>query len=199
MKIIPLIILSLLLLASPAWAAKKTTDTHQIGAFGHWRTYRIIEKNEPVCYMTLTAQFPKNQKFHRGNAFLTITHRPTENSKDVVSYTAGYNYKPSSDATLRIGKYNFNLFTSQDTAWSRDAATDHKIAAAIQNFPSLTITGTPAKKPTTTFTDKFTLKGAGEAYRSISKACGIEVPEKPKPTPVKPPAKTAAARHKKHR
>lgn len=189
------VLIALLFLSSaPAFAAGKTEVTHQIGTFGHWRTYKTTEHNDPVCYMTLTAQFPKSQKFHRSSAFLTITHRPIENSKDVVSYTAGYNYKPMSSAELHIGKQSFSLFTSQDTAWSRDAATDHKIAAAIQSAPSLSITGTPAKKPTTILTDKFALTGATQAYRSIGKACGIEVPEKPKPKP----AKTTNINVKKH-
>lgn len=190
MKVLLVFCISLLL-ALPAFAADKDTSSHLLGTFGLWRAYQITEHNQPVCYMSLIARFPKNQKFRRGDANLTITHRPTENSKDVVSYTAGYNYKPMSDATLHIGKNSFSLFTSQDTAWSRDAATDHKIAAALQSAPSLTISGTPARKNAVVLTDKFSLKGAAEAYHSISKACGVEAT--PKPAAAAPP------KAKKHR
>ena len=190
MKVFLIIVTIFTAFARPSYAASKDTGSRKIGVYGLWRAYETTEKNEQVCYMTLTAHFPKNKKLPRGDALLTITHRPTENSKDVVSYTAGYNYKPMSAADMHIGGATYSLFTSQDTAWSRDAATDHKIAAAIQTAPSLSITGTTARKPPTTLTDKFALKGAAEAYRAISKACGIEIASAPKPA--KPAHKTAS-------
>ena len=140
-----------------------------------------MEQSDPVCYMTLTARFPKNKKFARGDAYLTITHRPGDNSKDVISYSSGYNFKPMSSADMRFGTKGYDLFTAVDTAWSRDAATDHRIAASILTSPSVTITGYPSRKAGGTITDKFGLKGARDAYRAIGKACGIETD-----TPIKP-------------
>ncbi len=172
-----LILLAILLFSISAPATAKTSASTSLGSFGYWRAYMLTENNQNVCYMTLTARFLKSKKFRRGDALLTITHRPAESSKDVISYTAGYNYKPMSDAELHIGKQTFNLFTTQDSAWSRDAATDHKIAAAIRTSPSLSITGNPTTKGVASFTDKFALKGANEAYRAIGKACGVEVAE----------------------
>lgn len=189
------LIAALLAFASlPAMAAHREPTPRLLGSFGYWRTYRVMEHDQPVCYMTLTAHFPKYKKYHRGDATLTITHRPGENSQDVFSYTAGYNYKPMSDAELRIGSHAYPLFTSQDTAWSRDAATDHKIAAALRASPQLGITGSPTIKGIAKLIDQFPLKGADDAYRTISKACGLEIPEKSaaKTRPkVKKPAKTS--------
>jgi hypothetical protein len=144
-----------------------------LGVFGSWRAFKANEQGQPVCYMTLTTRFADKGKFHRGDAMLTITHRPREGSKDVLSYMPGYNFKPMSDVDLRVGKASYDLFTTQDTAWSRDAATDHKIAAALRTASTVTITGRPGKKGVAAQTDKFVLKGAGEAYHAIGKACGV--------------------------
>jgi hypothetical protein len=174
--------LALLSLTSPVEAAgNASAPQRSLGTFGNWGAYATTEHGQSICYMTLTARFPKNVKFHRGDARLTITHRPTENSADVVSYTAGYNFRPASAVDIHIGKKDFNLFTAQDPAWARDAVTDHKLAAAIRSAPSLTITGAPVKADIAALTDKFGLKGAAEAYRAIGKACGVAVAETPAP------------------
>lgn len=175
-----LLILLILLLAVPyAHAAGQENTPHLIGTSGYWRAYTVADHGQPVCYMTLTAHFPRHAKFHRGDALLTITQRPGENSTDVISYSAGYNFKPMSSTEMQIGASRFSLFTSQDTAWSRDAATDHKIAAAIRRASALTITGSPSKGSMAKITDNFSLKGANEAYHTIGKACGMEVKEEP--------------------
>lgn len=192
MRVLPVLIMLFLLYAAPVLAAGKEAVAPSASTYGNWRVYKITERGQPVCYMTLTAHFPKNAKIRRSDAYLTITHRPGESSKDVISYTAGYNFKPASSAELRIGKQSFSLFTSQDTAWSRDAATDHKIAGLIRTASDLTITGEPTKKTVASLTDKFALKGADAAYHAIGKACGVEVVDKPAPKPAvkaKPKAK----------
>jgi len=54
----------------------------------------------------------------------------------------------------------------------------------------LTFSGETAKEEP--FTDNVNIKGAGQAYRAISKACGIPVEEeKPKATIAKPTIKSA--------
>ena len=159
--------------ATHAEAAGKLGGPRALGTFDNWTAYEVTERGQPVCYMTLTLHFPNNTKLHRGDALLTITHRPAENSKDVISYSPGYNYKPMSSSSLVIGHNRFDLFTSQDTAWSRDAATDHKIATAIRTSPLMTVTSTPANKGVSAFTDKLVLKGASQAYQAIGKACHV--------------------------
>lgn len=180
--------LALMFLPAAALAAK-ADSTKALGSFGLWRAYQSVERGQPVCYMTLTAHFQPGKKTKRNDALLTITHRPAENSKDVISYMAGYTYKSGSSVDMHIGKDSYSLFTAQDTAWSRDAATDHKIAAALQSGSAISLTGTPAWKNATPLTDKFPLKGTADAYQAISKACGIPVATKPAAKPTAKPAK----------
>jgi hypothetical protein len=168
--------------ASQAIAAAPTKQqgAKSLGTFGNWKTFSFSQSGQPVCYMTLSAHVPSPPHVKRGQVYLMITHRPGEGSKDVVSFTSGYNFKPTSDVTAVIGKRSFSLFTQSDTAWSRDPATDHALATAISQNASVKFTGSPAAKGAKPITDTLDLKGSSTAYRTISKACGIPV-ETPKP------------------
>ena len=165
-----------------------------LGKFGFWAAYRLTEGEQAVCYMSITAHPPqaKKQKAKRGDVVLMITHRPGDSSTDVVSYTAGLKFKPASEVNIAIGAKKFNLFTQGDTAWSREPATDHALAAAIRSATSMTITGTSAHD--TPLADTLNLKGAFAAYVAIGKACGLPVPEEPR---AKKAPKTAAKTPKK--
>ena len=197
MKKIVLSFAALLLLCAPAFAAA-TPQT--LGTFGFWRAFQVTENGQPVCYMTLTGKAPQPaaqkgkkgaaKQTSRGDITLMITHRPAEGSKDVVSYSAGTKFKPTSEASIHVGKADFNLFTQNDTAWSRDATTDHALTAAIRSMPSMTFSGESAKGDK--LADTITLKGAAQAYAAIGKACGVAAPEEPKPA-----AKTVAPAKKK--
>lgn len=192
----PLLAIALIatLMMPNATGAKDTQKS--LGTFGNWRAYSSNDDKRPVCYMALAQHIPAKKGFKRGAAYLMITHRPTEGSTDVVSYIAGYNFKTGSDAKVQIGKADFSLFTQDNTAWARDASTDHKLAAAIRTHDSLIFTGTPFAKGMGGTTDKLNLKGSADAYRAIGKACGIktDTPAKPKAkakTKAKPAAKPA--------
>ncbi len=169
----------------------KSAAPKLIGSFGNWKANTDGNGDQLTCYMTLPIHFAPNIKFKRGPAWLTITHRPGENSKDVVSYTAGYNFKSTSDVEVEIGKKSFDLFTQKDTAWSRDAATDHALAAAIRDGSRMTIKGEPAAKSIAAVTDTLDTKGAAAAYQAIGKACGYPDESRPKaPVKKKKPSKT---------
>lgn len=163
-------------LAQPLQAA---SSPEQLGKFGFWTAYKMTENGQPVCYMSITTRpAAEKKKPKRGEVILMITHRPADNSTDVVSYTAGLKYKPSSEALVQIGSQKFDLFTQGDTAWSRDVATDHALATAIRNGSNMTINGLTSRD--TAIADKLDIKGSFEAYVAINKACGLPVPEAPK-------------------
>ncbi len=168
-----------------------------LGAFGRGRAFSFEEQGQTVCYMALPIHAAKQKGFDRGAARLTITHRPSENSRDVVSYTAGFGLKPGSDVKIGIGKANFSLFTAQSSAWTRDPATDRALATALRHASSLSITGLPAKHGAAAITDNIDLSGADNAYRAMSKACGIEVPIEKRPKPAATTTKKQETRHKK--
>jgi hypothetical protein len=169
--------------SAPAPAKQPTTKQQpaakSLGTFGNWKAFSYTQNGQPVCYMTLAMKTTAGH-MKRGAAYLMITHRPGEGSKDVISFTSGYNFKPTSDVTAVIGKKSFDLFTETDTAWTRDPGSDHAMASAISQNNSIKITGTPAAKGTKPVSDAVDLKGSLQAYQAISKACGIPVETPPK-------------------
>ncbi|MFA6280238.1 MAG: invasion associated locus B family protein [Bdellovibrionales bacterium] len=157
-----------------------------LGQFGYWSAYQMTEGNASACYMTITAKPPVKKgekKTKRGDIVLMITQRPSEGALDVVSYAAGAKFKPASDVSVQIGGKKFDMFTQDDTAWSRDSATDRAIASALRTGQSATLTGTLASGAA--LADVVNLKGAGDAYYAIGKACGLDV-AKPKAAVQKP-------------
>jgi hypothetical protein len=187
-----------LLMPSPGSAADTKAATKLLGTYGGWKAYVYGDKNDQVCYMTLATHFPPNKKMKRETSFLMITHRPAENSKNVVSYVAGYNFKATSEVKVDIGKKSYDLFTQKDTAWSRDASTDHAVALAIRDGSGVKITGTPAAKGATPVTDTLNLKGAAAAYQAIGKACGYPADTPPKASKPATPAKKPKVKTSTH-
>jgi hypothetical protein len=110
---------------------------------------------------------PKDKK--RGVAYAIITNRPSDGTKNVFSYLAGYSYKPGSEVTVDIDGQKFLLFTQGDTAWAPDADTDNKLAKAIRSGKVMTVKGTSTAGKTTT--DTVSLNGSGSAHDAISKEC----------------------------
>lgn len=145
-----------------------------ISSSGSWAAYEFADGNEKVCYMASQPTKDEGDYKKRGEIFALVTHRPesgAKGEKNVFSYLAGYEYKPSSEVTLTIDSRKFTLFTQGETAWAPDAETDNEIAAALRKGSKMVVKGTSSRGTTTT--DTFTLKGSGAAHDAISKACGI--------------------------
>lgn len=158
---------SLIVLPAAAQAAKPK----QLGKFGDWTSYVLSERGSKVCYMVSKPISAKGNYTRRGEIFALITHRPSENTKDVFSYITGYTYKQGSDAAVTIDGKKFILFTQDDTAWAPDASADSQLAKAIQQGAKMVVTGTSSRGTLTT--DTYSLKGSGSAYKAISSECGI--------------------------
>ncbi len=143
----------------------------QIGKYGDWTSYVLMEGGNKVCYMVSKPTKAQGKYTNRGEIFALITHRPSENTKDVFSYITGYTYKQGSDATITIDGKTYILFTQDDTAWAPDAAADSKLALAIQRGSKMVVKGTSTRGTLTT--DTYSLKGSGSAYKAITKECGV--------------------------
>ncbi len=153
--------------AMPSHAA----EPRQIGKYGDWTSYVLMEKGSKVCYMVSKPVKAEGKYTNRGEIFALITHRPAENTKDVFSYITGYTYKKGSNATVTIDGKRYMLFTQDDTAWAPDAEADARLAKAIQKGSSMVVHGT--SRYGTLTTDTYSLKGSGNAYKAISRECNI--------------------------
>jgi hypothetical protein len=141
-----------------------------------------------------------------------VTHRPSENIANVVSFVAGYPLKTGSDVALEVDDKKFDLFTNDDSAWARTAELDRTIVSALAGGRTATVKGTPnSGKPTT---DTYSLAGFKKALALIDEACGVSRADTaagsatgtqaaPAPQPAATPAKATssgketARKHKK--
>jgi invasion protein IalB len=166
MRKILLTTLLLIFMVSPAFAeAPKLIDS-----FKDWDAYAYKESGSKVCFMSSIPTESKGNYTYRGDIVFMVTHRPADKTKDVVSFTTGYNFKADSEATLTIDNKKWNLFTDQDKAWASTEKMDSEIASAIKSGSKMTVEGTSSRGTYTK--DTFSLKGSSAAYKEISSACG---------------------------
>jgi Invasion associated locus B (IalB) protein len=141
----------------------------QVGQFKRWSANVIQEGRARTCYVHGAPVSMKGKYKSRGKAFLQVTHRPAEGTRDEVGITAGYRYLKDSEAIVVIDKRRFVLFTDRDTAWAKNAREDRKLVRALIKGRKMTVR---AKSSRGTLTiDTYSLLGFTRAYRAIGRAC----------------------------
>jgi len=165
--VLPAFCVAGLLAAGTAPAAAQAVKL--IGEFRNWATYSATESTGPVCFaMTKSSEIdPVPDGFTE--AYLYLTHRPTESVRNELNIVAGYVFAPDTQATANVGGQSFALFTEKDAAWLAEPAQNENLAGAIRAGSSLVLEGTSEKgiKVTTTFS----LSGATAASRAVEGNC----------------------------
>ena len=139
--------------------------------FGAWQAYTYDEDGAKVCFMSTQPEKQESSvaTAKRGKAYVYVTHRAGEDSKNVITVSAGYPFDKQKGATLKVDGQSYTLFADGERAWAQGQSADDAIASAIQKGKALVVTGTSARGTETT--DTYSLKGSGEAYKAITKAC----------------------------
>jgi hypothetical protein len=158
--------------AAPASATAGTSTTEALGTVGAWAAYASRDKMGRVCYLVGQPQKSDSAGIARKSPAAMVTHRPTENITNVVSFVEGYPLKEASEVGLEIGDRKFDLFTKDDSAWARTAELDRTIVALLAKGKSAVVKGTPQKGKATT--DTYALAGFTKALALIDKACGVK-------------------------
>lgn len=168
-KLSCLLAAAVVLLATPA----RADDPKLISTHGDWAAYTFKENGGTVCYMASQPKKSEGNYKKRDQVFALITHRPSENTKNVFSFIAGYTYKSGAEVTVTFDdKQTYTLFTNKDMAWAKDADTDNKITEAIRKGSKMVVKGQSMRGTDTT--DTFSLKGTGGAHDAIGKACNVK-------------------------
>ena len=144
----------------------------RLGSAEAWSAYSDTEKNRKICYLVGEPSKVEPAGAKRDKAQATVTHRPHEKVANEVSFKAGYAFKEGSDAELTVDGKKFSLFTNKDAAWSRDAATDKAVVAAMAKGKQAVFKGTSSHGTATT--DIYALAGFAQALAQIDKACGVK-------------------------
>ena len=166
----------LLLLWAPASLAQAPAAPEsgitKLGEGQGWEAYTDTAKGAKICYLIGKPSKTEPANVKRSAVTARVTHRPNEKRTNEVSFDAGYAFKEGSDAELTIDGKVFSLFTSKDTAWTRDAATDRAVVEALAKGHQAVIKGTSARGTSTT--DTYALAGFTHALDDIDKACGVK-------------------------
>jgi Invasion associated locus B (IalB) protein len=150
----------------PAAATKTATAAgpKSIGKFEDWTAATHPESGQTVCYAFARAQSSAPAVPGRGPVILTVTERP--GGRDTVAIEAGFSYAANAAVTVQVDQTGLEFYTAQRAAFARDG----KAAVTAFGKGSRAIARSPGPKDTAV-TDTFSLKGFGQAYAAIVKAC----------------------------
>jgi hypothetical protein len=156
----------------PPAAAPSSAKSEHLGDAQGWSAFAETDKNAKACYLVGRPVKTDPDNLKRGDVYVYVTHRPAEKTFNVVSFAAGYPYKDGADAELTVDTHKFPLFTSKESAWSRDAATDKAVVDAMAKAKQAVLKGTSARGTNTT--DTYSLDGFAAMLAQIDKACGVK-------------------------
>lgn len=157
---------------APAKRSAAASAVRRLGTADGWSAYIYKEHAGRVCYLAGSPRKSEPARPKRKRPTMMVTHRPEENVANVVSFVEGYRLKAGSDAALGIDGAKFDLFTKDDTAWSRTADLDKAIVEAMAKGRQAVIKASPQNGPTTI--DTYSLAGFPHALALIDKACDIK-------------------------
>jgi len=110
-------------------------------------------------------------KGKRGDVFAFVTHRPSEDRVNRVSFETGYELGARPDVLVRVGDDSFSLNAQGTGAWTRSGEDDLALIAAMRDGQAMTVeseTGDGAS-----IRDRFSLFGFTAAYKAINAACKV--------------------------
>jgi invasion protein IalB len=173
-------------LVLPSTLAQAQTTPKLLGTHNAWEAYTYKEGDNTVCFilgrpksMAAFRGGKQVKNVQRGEIYVLVTHRPAQNSRNVVSINAGYPFKLGSKVSVQIDKNKaYQMFTADekalkegaanDTAWARDD-TDAALVKAMRAGNSMRVTGTSRRGTETR--DTYSLSGFTAAHQAIDKAC----------------------------
>ncbi|HEY4135546.1 MAG TPA: invasion associated locus B family protein [Alphaproteobacteria bacterium] len=160
------------LLSCAAFASAEAAAPKVLGTFNDWEAYLLVEgNNQRTCYMASQPAKKEPANVKRGDVLVFVTHRPADKERDVVNVQFGYPLKAGADVQLAVGDAKFSLFSNGDAAWTRGAADDKTLVAAMMKGAGMSVVGQSERGTKTT--DTYSLRGFTAAYREITKACGL--------------------------
>jgi hypothetical protein len=162
------LVISAALLASASSGALAQSVT-SIGDFKDWSAYSASEGAGAVCFALSKPSSVDPSPDGYTQAYLYLTHRPSENVSNELNLVAGFEFAPDQPATLSVGGKTFDLFTQKDAAWLLDATKNDDLAGAMRAGQSVVIQGTTDKG--ILVEETFSLSGATAASKAIDAGC----------------------------
>ena len=153
-------------------AEKSAAAPKALGGGKIWSAFSAGSGKTLVCYLVGKPVKTLPEHVKRGRVAADVTHRPGENSFNVVNFQLGYATQPGSHAELTIDGKKYELFTAKEGAWAPDAAGDKAVTLALAKGKQAVIKA--VSEHNNTSTDTYSLEGLGQALALIDKACNVK-------------------------
>ena len=162
-----ILILSLFYFTFSAISAEENLKS--VGKFKDWESFVLLQDGNKTCFAQSIPVVRAPKKIKRDPSRLFISFRPTENVKNEVSVTNGYDFKLKTPVTAKSGKKSYDLFSKGRFAWVVDIKDEQKLIVTMKKASRLMIIGNSQKGNQTT--DHYSMMGFTKAYNSAKKSC----------------------------
>jgi hypothetical protein len=140
-----------------------------IGKFKDWESFVLSKEGNKICFAQSIPVVRAPKKIKRDPSRLFISFRPTENIKNEISVTNGYEFKFKAPVAAKSGKKSYDLFSKGRFAWVVDNEYEAKLILTMKKASRLMIIGNTNKGDQTT--DHYSMMGFTKAYNSAKKNC----------------------------
>ena len=140
-----------------------------VGKFKDWESFILSQEENKICFAQSIPVVRAPKKLKRDPSRLFISFRPTENIKNEVSVTNGYEFKLKAPVTAKSGKKSYDLFSKGRFAWVVDNEDEAKLIITMKKASRLMIIGNSDKDDQTT--DHYSMMGFTKAYNVAKKSC----------------------------
>ena len=140
-----------------------------VGKFKDWESFVLAKDGNKICFAQSIPVVRSPKKIKREPSRLFVSFRPSENIKNEISLTNGYEFKPKALVSAKSGKKSYDLFAKGNFAWVVDNADEKKLIATMKKASRLMIIANTNKGDQTT--DHYSMMGFTKAYNTAKKSC----------------------------
>ena len=168
MPIKKILILSLFYFAFGTLCAEENLKS--VGKFKDWESFILSKEGSKICFDQSIPVISAPKKLKRDPSRLFVSFRPSENIKNEVSVTNGYEFKLKAPVAVKSGKKSYDLFSKGRFAWVVDNEDEAKLISTMKKASRLMIIGNTNSGEETT--DHYSMMGFTKAYNTAKKSCG---------------------------
>ena len=150
-------------------AVNAEENLKSIGKFKDWESFILSQEGNKICFAQSIPVIRAPKKLKREPSRLFVSFRPSENIKNEISVTNGYEFKLKAPVAAKSGKKTYDLFSKGKFAWVVDSNDEAKLITTMKKASRLMIIGNTNKGDQTT--DHYSMMGFTKAYNTAKKSC----------------------------
>ena len=149
--------------------ANAEENLKSVGKFKDWESFVLSQDGNKTCFAQSIPVVRSPKKLKRDPSRLFVTFRPSENIKNEISVTNGYEFKLKVPVEAKSGKKKYDLFSKGRFAWVVDNEDELKLIRTMKKASRLMIIGNSDSGAQTT--DHYSMMGFTKAYNIAKKNC----------------------------